>query len=180
MRLEAALRLRSVRIVKEGYSDSMGRSVLGDMTDVFAEKPDAFKTLGQRNGIHFRVYDFKTGIHKGINLICFRDSTAVGSLHITPKRIWLDDKTLQVGTASSYLIPDMRGRGVMLGMYEWAITVFNLISDSRQSRMSHNLWKRLGTQYNVKTIRQVKGGAYETSPGAKWTDPEVLLLIENR
>lgn len=176
IKIEAARRLSAVRISKDSYTDSMGRSVMSSLQDAFDENADQCHRLHSVAGVDIYRYDATRGIHTGTNLLCVDGSTVVGSLHLTPKAIKLEGERTLVCVSSVFLSEKYRRQGIVSYLYKWALSKRSLLSDDRQSKMSHALWKKLGTVYEVQVVEKEGDGFVFVDK--KWNDPKTRLFIK--
>lgn len=180
--VNAARRIKASTIVKEGYTEKQGAQELARLTAYFKDYPSLCQSLGVKGDMHF--YKFRGSKYGGYDIVCMVNDQAVGSVHLSVRNIELKEGSTLKGMLcmepSSFISLPYRGKGIVFGMYQWAISQYNLIGDERQTRASFNLWKRLAKMYPFKVLTRTHQyrDEYRVDPEAKLTLKTTRLLIE--
>lgn len=171
MKIEAASRLMAVRIAREGaYSDAQGLEDLENLTWVLNKKPKIF--IG-KNKNDFSFWWVKNQQF----LVCVKDEKACGFIEFYRglKTVYVDNDTKPIRgmqISVTFMAPDYRGKGLMLGMHQYLITQTNLISDDTYTPQGLTIWKQLKKMGH--TIEVIDGN---TQTEKSWTEPRTLMLI---
>lgn len=181
IKINAAQRLQAVRVVKDSYSKDSGDKELKRMGEAYETSPGEYTKLFQIGPLVVR----RRKSSNGTDIVCFDGDRAVGTVHMTPKRIDYHATAdapyveLVCWQPSTYIDPEYQRRGIVRSIYDWAITQRDLLSDDKQSAGSHKVWKDLMKRHEVLII--VPDHAYRPNyilaPDAKLTLAKTLLLV---
>ncbi len=187
IKIEAASRLKAVRLipVEEAYSEAHGQEDLLFEDKLKRKCPELLTPIGTKDRYTFFQ---RTTVTKMEKVLCAYNGKFIGILTLTPINIGIlkaknaEPTEWSVMQPSSFLLPKFRGEGLMLGMYEYALTRHNLLSDRRQSPMSHALWKRLAATHVLRTLKiydQMSAELIE-APRSKLDSPNTYLLLQRK
>jgi ribosomal protein S18 acetylase RimI-like enzyme len=171
VQVNAAQRLLAVNVSPKAYPENVARQDLELVQDLFNRKRKRIGT--DRNGLVF----WWCGLN---DLVCStRRGQVVGFVALRPGIDTIDvgDEVVKGRSIRNmYLLPEYRGRGVILGMHQYLITQFNLISDDVYTPDGLNVWKQLkktGHKVEVTDIYSHGRG----KPSVKWDSPHTVLFV---
>lgn len=171
VQINAAFRLLAVDVNPKAYPENTAREDLDLVQELFDRKRTR---IGKdRNGLVF----WWCGKN---DLVCStRTGTVVGFVTLRPGLDVIDVGAEEIrgrSVRNMYLLPEYRGKGIILGMHQYLITQFNLISDDVYTPEGLNVWKQLKkTGYKVEVVDIYSHG--RGKPKTRWDDPHTILLI---
>jgi hypothetical protein len=155
--------------------------VIRTLEDAYYHTPKKFKLLGtDAQGLNF----LSVTVQHAFFIVCVaggldRDTASIdGFLRLEKCVAKIDGKNTPVYVPQSFLMTWARGRGTMLGMYQWALQQRSLMTEAEQTPDSHALWRRLAKTYNVQTLQSIPGSGFRTVPDGDWTAPNIHLYIK--
>lgn len=168
MKIEARRRLHAVTVKPDAYPDAQGIEDLAALQKLFARSQ---RRIGKDSRGHV-FWWVGTGQRY---LVCTSNDQAVAYIELLDRTntVYTYPGSVKGRSVSvMFTHPDYRGKGLMLGMHQYLITQFNLVSDDVYSPEGLKLWKHL----------QKLGHNVEVSDGypnneKSWTKPGVRLFI---
>lgn len=168
MKIQATKRLQAVIIKPGAYPNAQGVEDIEDLQDLF--KRSRKRIAKDKNGFVF----WWVGRNENI-LVCTDKGKVVAFIELLPRASSaLINKEMVNGRSISvtFTDPEYRGRGLMLGMHQYLVTRFNLISDDVYSPEGLSIWKHLKKMGH--TIEVTDGFPQKES---SWTKNGARLLI---
>lgn len=166
MKLRASDRLRAVTIQPGAYLDVDGAQ---DLVLVQKQFDRRHKFVGRnKDGLDFCwVKD---------TLACVDSGRVVGFIELRPgiEVLEVDGHDLKVrGIQSMFLDRAYRGRGLILGMHQYLITQFNLLSDDVYTPEGFKVWEQLKKAGHCVECVPISCHAYPND----WEDEYNVLLV---
>lgn len=173
MKINAAARLKAVQVIPNVYPEYQGQSDIAAIQSEFARSR---RRIGNDN----RGFAF-WWVGRGENtLVCVdrRTRKVAGFIDLRNgfEDVEVDGKDIKCRAINAmYLDHGYRGKGLILGMHQYLITQFNLISDDMYSPEGLQVWKQL--QKIGHHIEVVDDRMKNKNPQTSWTDRYTRLLI---
>lgn len=180
MKINAVRRLLAVTVDSRPYYGNQGLRVLGNLSFAYSQNPKRFKLLGRdASGLSF----LSATVERKPFLVCMvgsgDDFDFVGSLRLIPTKVRVEGRSVKANVPQSFLRKEYRGKGIMLGMYQWALTQGSLISELEQTPDSHAVWQRLSKSHRVLTLRDSDAELSIVENG-NWRAPDIRLFIKGQ
>lgn len=180
MKIEASRRLNATLIIPNADFGTNLKRLTDGIDYERRNNPKAWKLLGSKDGLSF----YREDGAKSTMLACVEISSnlTIGYIRLEYQQISVNAKKMIACVPTAYMYPSYQGRGLILGMYQYALTQFNLLQDKEQTKAGNKMWIRLISMYQPMILQELKPHTwkFKTTDKDSLKDPMIRMLIMRR